>query len=279
MTTATDLPVVAGVDCSSRSRFVLEWADEQARLTGAPLVALTAWGSGVTDDPGDVALADATRRAARIAADDALPPDRSAALTVRVDPADPVRALIRAADDAGILVLGAHHVHPLRPLGSVPARVIGRAACPVAVVRPREHRRTDRIVVGLDGSPASRAALRWAIGQGDRTGAKVSAVLAWEWAPEYPVHPYSRPTALFTEQKEAWLDAELAELPAGLAQQVHPIVLEGSPPDVLDELARGADLVVVGTHAGPGRFMGSVSHTLARRSHTPVVVVPPPRLT
>jgi len=51
-----------------------------------------------------------------------------------------------------------------------------------------------RIVVGVDGSPTSRAALRWAVRQAKFTDGIVDAVIAWEipmvlqsygWAPIY----------------------------------------------------------------------------------------------
>ena len=53
---------------------------------------------------------------------------------------------------------------------------------------------STRIVVGVDGSPSSRAALRWAVRQAVLTGGTVDAVLAWQvpmvlrtstWAPIY----------------------------------------------------------------------------------------------
>ncbi|HEX6340768.1 universal stress protein [Umezawaea sp.] len=40
------------------------------------------------------------------------------------------------------------------------------------------------IVVGVDGSPESRAALRWALGEASRTGALVEATTAWRRVPE-----------------------------------------------------------------------------------------------
>ena len=38
----------------------------------------------------------------------------------------------------------------------------------------------SRIVVGVDGSPSSRSALRWAVGQARMTGGTVDAVIAWQ---------------------------------------------------------------------------------------------------
>ncbi|MGZ6833482.1 MAG: universal stress protein, partial [Mycobacteriaceae bacterium] len=53
------------------------------------------------------------------------------------------------------------------------------------------NQKYGRIVVGVDGSDGSKAALRWAVGQAELSGAKVEAVAAWEypatygWAPMY----------------------------------------------------------------------------------------------
>ena len=47
----------------------------------------------------------------------------------------------------------------------------------------QEHRTGSRIVAGVDGSPSSMSALRWAIRQAALTGATVDAVMAWH----YPV--------------------------------------------------------------------------------------------
>src|ERR1035441_7636168 len=44
-----------------------------------------------------------------------------------------------------------------------------------------EQSRNRRIVVGVDGSPASVAALRWAVRQAELTGATVEAVTAWHY--------------------------------------------------------------------------------------------------
>jgi ABC-type bacteriocin/lantibiotic exporter with double-glycine peptidase domain len=45
----------------------------------------------------------------------------------------------------------------------------------------QEHRTGPRIVAGVDGSPSSLSALRWAIRQAGLTGATVDAVMAWQY--------------------------------------------------------------------------------------------------
>ncbi len=46
---------------------------------------------------------------------------------------------------------------------------------------PQEYRAGSRIVAGVDGSPSSISALRWAIRQAGLTGAAVDAVIAWHY--------------------------------------------------------------------------------------------------
>ncbi len=45
------------------------------------------------------------------------------------------------------------------------------------------------IVVGVDGSPSSLDALKWAVGQGELTGACVRAVIAWDYPALSGVNP------------------------------------------------------------------------------------------
>ena len=50
-------------------------------------------------------------------------------------PESPVDALVEAAADAGLLVVGSRHLHGLKALGSVSERVAHRAPCSVLVAR------------------------------------------------------------------------------------------------------------------------------------------------
>ncbi|HEY2075372.1 MAG TPA: universal stress protein [Streptosporangiaceae bacterium] len=135
-----------------------------------------------------------------------------------------------------------------------------------------------RIVVGVDGSESSLAALRWAVRQAELTGAPLEAVSAWEWPVSYsgwetPMPPDYDPADEAQRQLDKAVSAALT--PAD-AIEVRRSVIEGHAAPVLEALSKTADLVVVGSH-GHGEFagmlLGSVSEHCATHCHCPVVVI------
>jgi len=134
-----------------------------------------------------------------------------------------------------------------------------------------------RIVVGVDGSEPSKAALRWAIEEARLRGAPVLAVHAWLMqfgaGPGFVV-PAVEPNDVQREA-ESMLDAAIAEVGTeGL--DVDRVAVEGVAARVLIEAAEGADLLVVGSrgHGGfAGLLLGSVSQQCAHHAPCPVVVV------
>jgi nucleotide-binding universal stress UspA family protein len=140
-----------------------------------------------------------------------------------------------------------------------------------------QGQRTPRIVVGIDGSPSSKAALRWAIRQAERTGAVVEAVTAWWYPVGYGMAPTSDGAADFEGQAEKTLVETLAEVSA-LAPDVVvcPRVAQGHPAEVLLRAAWDADLLVVGSR-GHGGFaaalLGSVSQHCMQHAPCPVLVM------
>jgi len=136
---------------------------------------------------------------------------------------------------------------------------------------------THRIVVGVDGSPSSVAALAWAAGQAGVTGAVIDAVTTWEWPRSYGV-ALTLPSDFDPEaDARKVLDGALAD-----PRRAHPgvpfrsAVVEGQAETALVEASRGADLLVVGSrgHGGfTGMLLGSVSEHCVANAHCPVVVV------
>jgi nucleotide-binding universal stress UspA family protein len=133
-----------------------------------------------------------------------------------------------------------------------------------------------RIVVGVDGSAPSRAALAWAVGQAKLTGAVVEVVTTWEFPATYGYPVASLEVSWEDLARQVARDA-IAEV-AGQAPPV-PIscqVLEGTPARVLVKESAGADLLVVGSrgHGGfAGALLGSTGQHCVRHAACPVVVI------
>lgn len=130
------------------------------------------------------------------------------------------------------------------------------------------------IVVGVDGSQASKDAVGWAARQAKLTGASLRAVSSWRW-PNYitRVPPGADPAADTKQTLDEVLDEVLADQ-AGLEVTRH--VVEGPPGPALLTQAEGAELLVVGARgraAFPGMLLGSVAEYCVRNGDCPVVVV------
>ncbi len=138
------------------------------------------------------------------------------------------------------------------------------------------------IIAGVDGSEASRSALRWAYDEAAHHGASLTVVMTWH----PPTLPQSPPYGSLTEKDyesqprlEALgvLDGLVAELePRTPEVDIRTSIEEGSPAKVLIERSKGADLMVVGSrgHGGfAGMLLGSVSQHLVAHADCPVVVV------
>jgi nucleotide-binding universal stress UspA family protein len=138
-----------------------------------------------------------------------------------------------------------------------------------------------RIVVGVDGSPSSKAALLWALRQAELTSASVDAVLAWHYPIVGAGIPHAPAAAMvgadFAEIARIVLTRAVTEVidPAS-AVKISSTVAEGNAAQVLLEAADGADLLVVGSrgHGGfTGALLGSVSQHCAHHAPCPLVIV------
>jgi nucleotide-binding universal stress UspA family protein len=133
--------IVVGVDGSPSSVQALRWALEQARLTGAPVCAVSAW--ALPASPTWLAVeedADYWEEGARTVLDDAIKDATGDAEALPVQRevvgGHPAKVLIDASTDAGLLVVGSrgHGGFTGLLLGSVSQHVVAHASCPVVVV-------------------------------------------------------------------------------------------------------------------------------------------------
>lgn len=138
-----------------------------------------------------------------------------------------------------------------------------------------------RIVVGVDGSPASQAALRWAAGEADLRGCELDVVHAWSPIVFAPVTGMVPTPTLAPEdlEREAIELLRHALADAGSPRSARAVTASGGVVEVLLSHAKGADLLVVGSR-GRGGFtgllLGSVSQQVAHHAPCPVVIVRDP---
>jgi len=133
---------------------------------------------------------------------------------------------------------------------------------------------TYRIVVGVDGSVHSAAALRWALAEAEAHSGEVTALLAWQ------VPFLSFPGAFDREELEkaskAYLIETVSEIVPTPAVPLRTVVAEGDPTVSLVEASKGADLLVLGIRGRSpfaGLLLGSVSQGASATAACPVVLV------
>ena len=131
-----------------------------------------------------------------------------------------------------------------------------------------------RVVVGVDGSAESAAALRWACREASFRGAEVHAVHVRE-AKCHSLASYAAAASPSAEDDiEAMWRSVLHD--QGGALPVRTEVAEGLAPRVLLERCAGADMLVLGTASdvpGSSRSAGPVIRACLRRAPCPVVVI------
>jgi nucleotide-binding universal stress UspA family protein len=272
-------PIVVGVDASDSARAAADWAADLAAVRGAPLhLVHTVAGEGAPETAAPGWLRELAGAAERIGV---------AEIEMEVVPGTPADLLADRAAGAGLLVIGSYGEGASSGMlaGDLALALAGHVPCPVAVVRGAEPAvspaRGGPVVVGVDGSAASHAALMLAADLAASLGARLAAVSAWTDVAEDErgLHRRSEDMAELTAQGRALLDEEsrtVTELHPGLA--VADELVNDTPLRALLARAGGARMLVVGHRGGPsarGMGMGSTSRGLVEFAPCPVVVTPP----
>ena len=131
------------------------------------------------------------------------------------------------------------------------------------------------VVVGVDGSPTSGPALRWAIHEASTRRIPLHLVSAWN--PSYDLDTLGLATRTVEDHCRAVLDAARNEVTAADPEvEVTSTAYVGPATTSLVEASRNADTVVVGSRgrrALPGFLLGATSLEVAAHAAGPVVVV------
>lgn len=135
------------------------------------------------------------------------------------------------------------------------------------------------IVVGVDGSPESKAALRWAVAEARLRGTDILALYAWTYpavADGLAPAPLLYADDVLQAEANEFLDAAVAEVDGAKDVCVLQAVVEGDAAEELVRASEDADLLVVGSRGlgGVGGLVrGSVSRRCAHDAACPVVIV------
>lgn len=283
--------VVVGVDGSEPSSAALDWAVRYAAREGRPLTVVHACGlPGAMDDFEDIVasergLMSVGRAIAREAVYDARLADGTVGVESVVTMGSPATVLVEASESAAVVVMGARGRGTVASalLGSVSAVVTREAHCPVVVVRSLADRSEKPVVVGIDGTPASTAAVEFAFRTASADRVPLTLLHAtWDLRTQassvLDTRSYAEKIDLNEEEERL-----VSETVAGLCEQYPDVTVteryrRGDPVKELVAASRDASVVVVGSR---GRrpltvtLLGSVSRGVVERAECPVAIVRP----
>ncbi|HEU5470806.1 MAG TPA: universal stress protein [Actinophytocola sp.] len=285
-------PVVVAVDGSDSAVRAARWAAAEARRRGRVLRVVHAdeWPLP-TYGPVFVKpklLQAAVQTAAATVLRDAAAAVGEAEPQVRCETqalSGPAVAVLREVSrHAALLVLGSRGLGGFTGLlvGSVAVALAAHGYCPVVVVRGAEPAADGPVVVGVDGSPTSEAALALAFDEAAARGVDLVAVHAWSDL-VYPLYAGAYLPDIDWRPIEEQATELLAERLAGWSEKypqvrVRRLVERDRPANALLTAAQPAQLLVVGSR-GRGGFagltLGSVSQAMIHHAPCPVLVARP----
>jgi nucleotide-binding universal stress UspA family protein len=289
-TSAAHGAVVVGIDGTTHSDAALEWAVRYAATHRRPLLLVHAAGvptvyesfAGPTENRKELRIAGrrTTDRALGLVTLQA--PE----LEVRIHMAlgSPKDVISGSLEGAHMLVLGSRGRGSLASfvLGSVSRGLSSHAPCPVAIIRPVMARMEDgaysgRIVVGVDGTETSQAALGMAFELAASQGRELAVLHAWgHGGVQGDLASIETRAALIEEHKLV-----VAESLAGYAEKYPDVPVtqhhaDREPGHALVAASHDAETVVVGArgrHDSAAVLFGSVSRHVVEHACCPVIVV------
>src|SRR6516164_4664325 len=287
---ATHRGILVGVDRSASSIAAVNWAARDAAMRNVPLTLMYVIAPGLPavapwpeipipqdyferqDDRARRILEDARRAVADSTADHGPPFVHSVVVH-----GPTVSTLVNESKIADLMVVGSRGEDAFGPVpfGSVSTGLVNYAHCPVAVV-PDEARPPAQapVLVGIDGSPASKLATEIAFDEAFRRGVDLVALHAWSDVSmsEVPGLDFATMEVQAQEALAQWLARWQERYPD---VTVHRVVVRDQPARQLVEHSESAQLVVVGGNGRggfAGMLLGSVSTAVTHAARTVVIV-------
>jgi len=277
--------ITVGYDGTDSSTEAVMWAAQEATVRGAPMRIVSCyevpiWGEYMVgwssaDAIGWLVEAATAGLEGVRAAVAAVHPQLPITTTVSASPA--WAALVSGVECHDLVVVGSssHGGAAAFWLGSTPRQVVRHSPCPVVVVRGSASRGLpDRIVAGIDGSPAADDALRWAADEADRHQICLAVVHGWSYP--YLDTGASQARDLTQIDAECVLDRAVQLGRELCAADVTGVLVEGSPAAALLGSVRPGDLLVLGSHgrgALAASVFGSTVNHVVEHCEVPVAVV------
>ncbi len=272
--------VVLGFDGSPSSRVAMGVAVGEARRRSVPLFVVTA----IDDSPGYPLTLTTRAETARQAALDGVRTATEAlgeeAVYSRVEFGPSAEVLLRRVRPSDLVVVGSHGHRAMGRmlLGSTSAAVLSHSSGPVLVVRGDPRDWHGPVLVGVDGSAHSLAALAFGAEMAAARSAALRVVMA---IPEVvdASGEISGPDGPAIRAAEAQLRQYVeAVLGAKAGTDVEMLVVQGHPADALVHHAAQSQLVVLGSR-GRGTLssllLGSVGWEVSQAATCPVLVLRP----
>ncbi|WP_158888142.1 universal stress protein [Amycolatopsis anabasis] len=286
-------PIVVGVDGSEAALGAVRWAAVEARHRRCGLRLVHAIDDPALSFPAAMPLREEPRRFLRIRGARLLAAAREAAkevapeleLETELSERSVTPVLLAAAESASLLVLGTWGLRPLgRALaGSVSIALAAHARCPVALIRPHVAEEAPPadgpVVVGVEDSPASAAAIPIAFEEASWRGGRLIALhcvnTPFLAAVFEETHVHLDQPALETQAREVLTD-RLGDWPQRYpGVTVERLVTRGHPTEELLGMADRAQLLVVGSRGRgglAGMLLGSTSQAVMSYALCPVIV-------
>ncbi len=287
-TPAENAGILVAVDGSPGSDAAVIWAAREGLRRKVPVTLLhviaplmVTWSSSVAESSVADVQEDSSAKVlahAQQVFESALVDPIAVSLRTESRPSPVVGTLAEASRSALMVVLGNRGTggHKRLPLGSVAAGLLHHAHSPIVVIHEDDVAdATSPVLLGVDGSPSSEAATRFAFEEAALRGVDLVALHAWSDIGAVPLF------ALDWRVYEEEAQETLAERLAGWQEQYPDVrvqrrLVRDRPAHWLVEESQHAQLVVVGSR-GRGGFtgllLGSVASTVAQLSHAAVVVV------